>query len=162
MYRYSERFINGTKSNPSWYGDMLGDWREEIIVPDGTLVGDLKVFSTWYPTEHRFPWLMTDHTYYMQSINECVGYNQPTHTGFYLGSDLTSDSEAWEAFKQQNQTYLDNYLNLNQYYNTTGITTMKQEQPAANEYYYTLDGRRMSTPPTRGIYIYKGKKYVRQ
>ena len=161
MYRYSERFINGTKSNPSWYGDMLGDWREEIIVPDQTLVGDLKVFSTWYPTDHRFPWLMTDHTYYMQSVNECVGYNQPTHTGFYLGSDLTSDSEAWAAFRQQNQPYFDNYQSLKVYGlgGVTGITTVTSKQPA-DDYYYTLDGRRMTSKPTRGMYIYKGRKYV--
>ena len=161
MYRYNERFINGSKSNPSWYGDMLGDWREEVIVPDQTLVGDLKVFATWYPTEHRFPWLMTDHTYYMQCVNECVGYNQPTHTGFYLGSDLTSDSEAWAAFRQQNQPYLDNYQSLLGYGlgDPAGITTVAAKQPADN-YYYTLDGRRMTTKPDRGMYIYKGRKYI--
>ena len=162
MYRYSERFINGTKSNPSWYGDMLGDWREEVIVPDGTLVGDLKVFTTWYPTEHRFPWLMTDHNYYMQCVNECVGYNQPTHTGFYLGSDLKSDREAWEAFQQQNQSYLDNYLNLNQYKvnYTSGIVSVSAAQPASSDLYYMIDGRRSTTKPAKGMYIYKGRKYI--
>ena len=100
MYRWSERFINGTKSNPSWYGDMLGDWREEVIVPDQTMVNHLKIFSTWYPTEHRFPWLMTDHTYWMQCLNENIGYNQPTQLGYYLGSDLKSDQEAWSAAKK--------------------------------------------------------------
>ena len=100
MYRYSETFINGTKSNPSWYGDILGDWREEVILPDVTRLADLKIFSTWYPTTHRFPWLMTDHTYWMSALNENIGYNQPTNVGYYLGTDLNSDEEAWDAARE--------------------------------------------------------------
>ena len=53
----------------------------------------------WYPTTHRFPWLMTDHTYWMSALNENIGYNQPTNVGYYLGSDLQSDEEAWNAAK---------------------------------------------------------------
>ena len=88
IYRYDESFINGTKSNTCWYGDFLGDWREEFIVPDATKLKDLKVFSTWYPTDYKFPYLMSDHTYYMQCLNENIGYNQPTNLGYYLGSDM--------------------------------------------------------------------------
>lgn len=88
IYRYDESFINGTKSNTCWYGDFLGDWREEFIVPDATKLKDLKVFSTWYPTVYKFPYLMSDHTYYMQCLNENIGYNQPTNLGYYLGSDM--------------------------------------------------------------------------
>ena len=101
MYRYDISFNNSTKSNPGWYGDMLGDWREEVIVPDATKLSNIKVFSTWYPTEHRIPWLMLDHTYYMQCIHEQVGYNQPTNVGFYMGSEMT-DAEIWEAFANAN------------------------------------------------------------
>ena len=99
MYRYEGEavFNNGTKSNPGWYGDMLGDWREEVICPDATKTDHINIFSTWYPTEHRIPWLMTDHTYYMQAIHENVGYNQPTNVGYFLGSDYTSDAEIWAA-----------------------------------------------------------------
>ena len=96
MYRYNETFINGTKSNPSWYGDLVGDWREEVILPDQSRVQDLKIFSTWYPTTHKFPWLMADHTYWLSALNENIGYNQPTNLGYYLGTDLRSDAEAWE------------------------------------------------------------------
>lgn len=95
IYRYDMSYVNGTKKNPSFYGDILGDWREEIIVPDATKLKDLKIFSTWIPTTHRFPWLMTDHVYEMSALNQNIGYNQPTQTGYYLGSDLKSDEEAW-------------------------------------------------------------------
>ncbi|MBQ4393249.1 MAG: hypothetical protein II826_09105 [Prevotella sp.] len=101
IYRYDIAFINSTKSNPGWYGDMVGDWREEVIVPDATKLNNLKVFSTWYPTEHRIPWLMLDHTYFMQCIHEQVGYNQPTNVGFYMGSEMT-DEALWEAFAKAN------------------------------------------------------------
>lgn len=91
LNRYDVSRVNGTKGNPSWYGDILGDWREEIIMPDATRTKHLKVFTTWYPTDHEFPWLMTDHVYQMSALNQNVGYNMPTQTGFYLGSDLNGD-----------------------------------------------------------------------
>jgi rhamnogalacturonan endolyase len=127
MYRFSETFINGTKSNPAWYGDLLGDWREEIIVPDGTLVGDLKIFSTWFPTDHKFPWLMTDHTYLMSALNENIGYNQPTNLGYYLGTDLTSDAEAWVAASNAPGVKLPATVSVT--LNAEGLATLSSSQP---------------------------------
>ena len=148
MYRYSETFINGTKSNPSWYGDILGDWREEVIVPDGSRLSDIKIFTTWYPTTHKFPWLMTDHTYWMSALNENIGYNQPTNLGYYLGSDLKSDAEAWAAAHEV----------MNR---TTQIEapTVGTAHRAADDACYTLTGQKVERP-TRGIYIQGGKKIV--
>lgn len=88
VYRYDVSRVNGTKENPSWYGDLLGDWREEIIFPDATRTKNIKIFSTWYPTEHAIPYLMSDHVYEMSALNQNVGYNMPTQTGFYLGSGM--------------------------------------------------------------------------
>lgn len=86
MYRYDVVSVNGTKENPCWAGDFLGDWREEVILlsSDGT---EMRVFSTWYPTEYGIPYLMSDPTYRMSAINQNIGYNQPNHLGYYLGSD---------------------------------------------------------------------------
>lgn len=90
LHRYDVTYINGTKANPCFYGDILGDWREEIIMPtkDNT---ELRLFTTWYPTEYRFPYLMSDHIYEMSALNQNIGYNQPTHTGYYLGSDIIKE-----------------------------------------------------------------------
>src|SRR5690606_11603624 len=78
----------------------LGDWREEIIMarrhptdmssnnrplPSST---ELMIFSTWHPTEHKFPYLMSDDVYYRCAVHQNVGYNSPNHLGFYLGPDL--------------------------------------------------------------------------
>lgn len=143
IYRFDMAFINGTKENPSFYGDILGDWREELIFPDATKTKDLKIFSTWYPTIHRFPWLMTDHIYEMSALNQNIGYNQPTHTGYYLGSDLKSDEEAW----------------IN-----GGYTSAVEEIPVAlpentDDSIYDLMGRKV-TNPGPGIYITRGKKII--
>ena len=34
---------------------------------------------------------MSDHVYAMSALNQNIGYNQPTHTGYYLGSDLLKE-----------------------------------------------------------------------
>ena len=87
IYRYDVTTVNGTKSNPCFYGDITGDWREEVIMitKDGT---ELRIFSTWYPTEYKFPYLMSDHVYEMSAVNQNIGYNQPTQLGYYLVSEL--------------------------------------------------------------------------
>ena len=144
MWRYSMAMINGTKGNPSWYGDLVGDWREEIIVPDGTKLQDVKIFSTWYPTTHKFPWLMTDHCYWMSTLNENIGYNQPTNLGYYLGSSLKNDQEAWAAGG----------------YVQTGIANVQADSPTATGC-YNLMGQQVEEP-ARGIYVKNGKKYLKR
>ena len=153
MWRYSMSMINSTKGNPSWYGDLVGDWREEIIVPDATRLADIKIFSTWYPTAHKFPWLMTDHCYWMSVLNENIGYNQPTNTGYYLGSDLTNDAEAWsEAAKVQNKGMT---MGIEEKHHPFGMSGLSQATT-----WYDLTGRRISagSPLRKGIYIMDGKK----
>ena len=148
MWRYSMSMINGTKGNPSWYGDLVGDWREEIILPDATKLVDLKIFSTWYPTTHKFPWLMTDHCYWMSALNQNIGYNQPTNLGYYLGSDIKNDADAWaEAEKVQNRNIV------------TGIQSVTTTTRKADDGCYNLMGQKVS-PTSRGIYIRNGKKIV--
>jgi rhamnogalacturonan endolyase len=146
MYRYvgQAAFNNDTKSNPGWYGDFLGDWREEFIVPDNTKLDHLNVFSTWYPSEYKLPYLMSDHTYYMQCLHENVGYNQPTNVGgYYLGSDLDlSKVPLIEAPE-------------------TGIKDVKtQIQPIVVDKIYDLSGRQMdSNMLKKGLYVRNGKKF---
>lgn len=154
MYRYSISFNNSTKSNPGWYGDMLGDWREEVIVPSGDKLTDIKVFSTWYPTEHRIPWLMTDHTYYMQCIHEQVGYNQPTNVGYFLTSDYTSDAEIWAAAKKAEDDRLEAREKT-----LSGIGDVRSKKSDVRSGYYNLNGQKVSRPG-KGLYIIGGRKVV--
>ncbi len=153
MWRYSMAMINGTKGNPSWFGDLVGDWREEVILPDATRLADIKIFSTWYPTTHKFPWLMTDHCYWLSALNQNIGYNQPTNTGYYIGSDVKSDADAWaEAAQVQNRSV------------STGIHLI----PSSKRYdgsLYDLSGRKIADGQSshqlpKGIYIKDGKKVI--
>ncbi|MBE6215815.1 MAG: hypothetical protein E7123_06265 [Bacteroidales bacterium] len=86
IYRYDVSAINGSKNNPCYAGDFLGDWREEMIFPTSDYQ-ELRIFSTWYPTEYRVPYLLSDHTYNMSAVNQNIGYNQPNHLGYYLCPD---------------------------------------------------------------------------
>ena len=78
---------NGTKSNPVLSGDILGDWREEVIfrTEDNS---ELRIYSTTIPTQHRLPCLMQDSQYRLSIAWQNVGYNQPPHTSFYMGEDF--------------------------------------------------------------------------
>lgn len=142
IYRFDMAYINGSKENASFYGDILGDWREELIFPDATKTKDLKIFSTWVPTEHRIPWLMIDHVYEMSALNQNIGYNQPTHTGYYLGSDYTSDEEIWAASGV-----------------ASGVKEIMNAQGIHDDIYYDLTGRRVVNPGP-GIYIRNGEKIL--
>jgi rhamnogalacturonan endolyase len=78
---------NGTKATPAVCADILGDWREEVVwrTADNK---ELRIYTTTIPTEHRFTTLMHDPVYRLSVAWQNVAYNQPTHTGFYLGEGM--------------------------------------------------------------------------
>ena len=78
------RFNNGSKSNPCLSADIIGDWREEVIVRTADS-RELRIYTTTHPTLHRIPCLMEDIPYRLSVATENVAYNQPPETGFYLG-----------------------------------------------------------------------------
>ena len=80
--------INGTKSTPNLSADILGDWREELIIRSDDNQS-LRIYTTTVPTEHRLYTLMHDPVYRLSIAWQNVGYNQPPHTGFYLGTGMT-------------------------------------------------------------------------
>lgn len=82
------RFNNGTKSNPCLQADMLGDWREEVLVRNLEST-ELRLYVTTIPTDYRIDCLMQDIPYRLSVATENVGYNQPPEPGFYLGPDRT-------------------------------------------------------------------------
>jgi rhamnogalacturonan endolyase len=81
-------FNNGTKSNPCLQGDILGDWREEVIARDWEST-ELRIYVSTIPTTYRINCLMEDIPYRLSSAAQNVGYNQPSEPGFYLGPDTT-------------------------------------------------------------------------
>lgn len=78
---------NGTKSNPVLSADLLGDWREELILRQNDNSA-LIIYSTTIPTTHRLYTLMHDPIYRAGIAWQNVAYNQPPHLGFWLGAGV--------------------------------------------------------------------------
>ena len=78
---------NGSKSNPCIHADILGDWREEVLLrtEDNSA---LRLYVSTIPTEYRFHTFLEDPVYRISIATQNVAYNQPTQQGFYFGSDL--------------------------------------------------------------------------
>ena len=80
-------FNNGTKSNPCLQGDMIGDWREEVLVRSEDNAS-LRLYVSTIPTEYRFHTFLEEPIYRISIATQNVGYNQPTQPRFYFGPDL--------------------------------------------------------------------------
>lgn len=84
---------NHTKGNPAIQADILGDWREEILLRSEDS-SEFRLYTTTIPTSYRIPVLMQDPIYRMGIAWQNVGYNQSPHTGFYLGAEATDFPKA--------------------------------------------------------------------
>jgi rhamnogalacturonan endolyase len=78
----------GVGLGPNLAADILGDWREEILVasPDRQ---SLRLYTTTIPTRHRLYTLMHDPQYRLSIAWQNVVYNKPPHTSFYLGEGMS-------------------------------------------------------------------------
>ena len=74
---------------PNLTADLLGDWREEILMtaPDGK---SLRLYTTTIPTEHRLHTLMHDPQYRLSIAWQNVVYNKPPHMSFFLGQGMAA------------------------------------------------------------------------
>ena len=79
----AERVVsnNGTKGNPCLSGDILGDWREEVIWPSEDQT-ELRIYSTTIPAVDRRATWMNDRQYRLAIAWQNVAYNQPPHSSF--------------------------------------------------------------------------------
>ncbi len=75
---------NGTKSTPSLSGDILGDWREEVIWPTSDNRA-LRIYSTTDSTSISRPALMQNRQYREAIAWQNTAYNQPPHPSFAIG-----------------------------------------------------------------------------
>ena len=75
---------NTTKMTPNLQADLLGDWREELVLWDYQNPTELYIHATNIETGYRIPTLMHDHVYRMGIAWQNTAYNQPPHLGYYL------------------------------------------------------------------------------
>ncbi|MCE5184785.1 MAG: rhamnogalacturonan lyase [Planctomycetaceae bacterium] len=87
-----EQIFTAAGSGRRWFrpqlvADLLGDWREELLVtgPDRQ---SLRLYTTTIPTPHRIYTLMHDPQYRLSIAWQNVAYNKPAHTSFYLGDKM--------------------------------------------------------------------------
>ncbi|MFI9464219.1 rhamnogalacturonan lyase [Streptomyces xiamenensis] len=78
---------NGTKATPVLSGDILGDWREEVIWRTSNN-GALRIYSTPIETDRKITTLLHDRMYRTGLAWQNTAYNQPPHTSFYLGQGM--------------------------------------------------------------------------
>ena len=82
LFQMQGNSCNTTKATPNFSGDILGDWREEVILHDGA--SKLYIYTTTIPTEHRMYTLAHDPIYRLGMSWQNTAYNQPPHLGFWL------------------------------------------------------------------------------
>ena len=89
---------NGTKATPCLQGDILGDWREEVLLrtEDNTA---LRLCVSPIATDYRFHTFLEDPVYRISIATQNVAYNQPTQPGFYFGPELKGIFRGYEFKK---------------------------------------------------------------
>lgn len=73
---------NDSKNNPCFQGDIIGDWREEIVLRCGR---NLRVYTTGIGTDYAIPTLWHDHQYRQAMVWQMMAYNQAPYTSYFLG-----------------------------------------------------------------------------
>ena len=133
-YNYGQT-CNTTKATPCLQADILGDWREELILWNLNNPAEVNIYTTSIQTQYAVPTLMHDHVYRMGVAWQNTAYNQPPHLGYYLPD------------------YINGKL--------TGIITMSDVSSNMSDVWYTLGGQKLSGKPAQnGIYIHQGQKVV--
>lgn len=103
---------NGSKNNACFIGDILGDWREEIVMRDGT---GIVIFTTPIASDYGFYTLWADHEYRQAMVWQMMAYNQPPHKSFFLG-ELEGITIAPPPLTTEGRTVIGSGTNINSNY----------------------------------------------
>lgn len=155
---YNAQSCNTTKATPCLSADILGDWREELILWDGDNSSDLLIFSTTIESDYRVPCLMEDHNYRMAIAWQNSGYNQPPHLSYYLPDYFSNDAILTVSTNNLDQTIDINFpidTISGGWKNATGVTATGLPDGVAVSYntadsIYYITG----TPTVIGEYAY--------
>ncbi|MCR5199217.1 MAG: rhamnogalacturonan lyase [Prevotella sp.] len=119
---------NTTKATPSLQTDLLGDWREELVMWDYDNPSQVHIYTTNITSALAIPTLMHDHTYRMGICWQNTAYNQPPHLGYYLPDYVAGKTNA--------------------------IQTLKNGESSKESVLYDLQGRRIqANRPFKGVAI---------
>jgi len=84
---YRDGAIKTWRDSPTFYGDIMGDWREEVIWEHYNRQ-ELLVFTTTTPTNNRLYTLAHNPAYRLSFTYK--GYMQSNHVDYYLGHGMQS------------------------------------------------------------------------
>ena len=128
---------NYTKATPCLQADILGDWREELVMWNKKDSSEIMIFTTWTPTTYAVPTLMHDHTYRMGICWQNTAYNQPPHLGYYLPDYINGKID-------------------------TGIKVVRGKMvDERDDNWYTINGQKLIDKPSKpGLYINNNKKVI--
>lgn len=79
---------NSTKSTPCLIADILGDWREEVILYDANDPSKINIYTTTFETKYRLFSPMHDYVYRLGVAWQNTSYNQPPHLSNYIGGGV--------------------------------------------------------------------------
>ena len=135
---------NSSKYNPCVLGDLLGDWREELVLWDEATY-ELLINATSYTSDYRIPHLMDDLNYRVQVVNQNCCYNPPPHLSIDPAVVYASNPNV-ASQKDQDPAGLDDII--------------VSSDNDTEEVIYNLQGIRINNITAPGIYIRNGKKVV--
>lgn len=81
---------NGTKGNAGLVADILGDWREEIIVRSASDDSKVRIYATTIQTDYVVPCLLENRAYREGIAWQNVAYNQPANLDYLLSEGLVT------------------------------------------------------------------------
>jgi fibronectin-binding autotransporter adhesin len=73
---------------PAFWGDILGDWREELVLVTSDYTA-LRIYTTAVPATSRINTLMHNPQYRMQATTK--GYTQANYVDYYLGFGMSPE-----------------------------------------------------------------------
>ena len=87
---------NGSKGNPCLAADILGDWREEVLLRRSDNKA-IRLYVSTFETPYRFWTFMEDPCYRNSVAAENAGYNVAPEPSFYFGPDLRGHGIFWRG-----------------------------------------------------------------
>ncbi|MBQ7574579.1 MAG: hypothetical protein IJT23_09995 [Clostridia bacterium] len=108
----------GTKAVPCVCADIMGDWREEVVIKTADEKA-VRIYSTTIPTSYNLPSLMYDRYYRSCIATQNNHYNQPANVSYYLGAE-TTEIPGFGEVKNNGVGALSVKLQVNNPYGYTG------------------------------------------
>ena len=136
---------NTTKGTPCLIADILGDWREELILWSSADPSTINIYTTNTITTYAVPTLMHDHVYRMGVAWQNSSYNQPPHLGYYLPDMFDKNYGIYS------QAFIDGI-------ETVGASADNAKKSSG---IYDLFGRELTKEPAQGVFIKNGNKYAK-